>query len=159
MQRFMVAVFALGMSACAFDSGGDRSEPQASDEGVATAEVSDPAAIPGDPLGDEGGVSPANAACGTGATNRQNRLVADAAVSGGARQRSGSSTGCATLGVLQPSDDAVYFCFTSGTDGFRWTYLRNVRTGVLGWSRADTLKDGGATIICCDGTCRPGCPC
>jgi hypothetical protein len=29
--------------------------------------------------------------------------------------------------VLQPTDDAVYFCYTIGTSG-TWTYLQNLRT-------------------------------
>jgi hypothetical protein len=46
----------------------------------------------------------------------------DAAFTGAAKQRSGSSTGCVAVGVLQPTDDALDFCFTDGNDGFTWTY-------------------------------------
>jgi len=157
MKRLMLTIFALGMSACGLDPTQDQPDQRDPGDGVATAEIGDPAGTSGDAIADS--VSPANAACGTGATNRQNLLVADASSPNAANQRSGSSTSCTSLGALQPTDDAVYFCFTNGNDGFRWTYLRNARTGVLGWVRGDLLKNGGSNIICCDGTCRPGCPC
>jgi hypothetical protein len=47
------------------------------------------------------------------------------------------------VGVLQPTDDALYYCYTWANDGFSWTYLRNQRTGVRGWSR-DNLLDVNA---------------
>lgn len=77
---------------------------------------------------------------GTAGPNLENRVEADAPASGAANQRSGSSTGCPAPGVLQPTDDALYFCYTWGNDDFSWTYLRNQRTGVRGWVR-DVLLD------------------
>jgi hypothetical protein len=82
---------------------------------------------------------PFHAACGTAGPNRENRVEADAPASGTANQRSGSSTSCDAPGALQPTDDALYFCYTRGNDGATWTYLRNQRTGVRGWVRDDLL--------------------
>lgn len=95
------------------------------------------------PKGDPGTVSPMHAPCGTAGPNRENRVEADAPAGGAVNQRSGtialSSTNCVIVGVLQPTDDALYFCYTIGNDGFTWTYLRNQRTNVRGWSRDDLL--------------------
>jgi len=99
-----------------------------------------------------GGVSPMHAPCGTTGPNIDNRVDADAPSGGAANQRSGtiaaSSTNCVILGVLQPTDDALYFCWTAGNDGFTWTYLRNQRTGVRGWVR-DNLLDGNGSDDWC----------
>lgn len=96
------------------------------------------------PKTDPGGVSPMHAPCGTPGPNLENRVEADAPASGAVNQRSGtiaaSPTNCPIVGVLQPTDDALYFCYTWGLDDFSWTYLRNQRTGVRGWSR-DNLLD------------------
>ena len=62
-----------------------------------------------------------SAPCGTVAPNLENRRVNDAAYTGASRQRTGSSTACTALGSLQPSDDAIYYCWTSGVGG-TWTY-------------------------------------
>jgi hypothetical protein len=91
------------------------------------------------PKTDPGFAGPFHAACGTAGPNIENRVEADAPASGAANQRSGSSTGCGIPGVLQPTDDALYFCYTMGNDGYTWTYLRNQRTGVRGWVRDDLL--------------------
>ncbi len=96
-----------------------------------------------DPKPVPGTVGPFHAPCGTAGPNLENRVDADAPASGAVNQRNGtravSSTDCVIVGVLQPTDDALYFCFTVGNDGFTWTYLRNQRTGVRGWSRDDLL--------------------
>jgi hypothetical protein len=88
-----------------------------------------------------------NAPCGTSGPNLQNERVDDAAFQGAANQRSGSSTGCWAPGVLQPTDDALYFCYTGAADG-TWTYLRNLRTGVQGWIRDDLLRNNGSSRYC-----------
>ena len=86
-----------------------------------------------------------HAPCGTPGPNVGNERVNDAAITGAARQRSGSSTGCTAPGAIQPSDDVIYFCWTWQSDfQFSWTYLRNLRTGVRGWVRDDLLRFGGA---------------
>jgi hypothetical protein len=90
------------------------------------------------PKPDPGSIGVTSAPCGTSGPNRENRVEADAPANGTANQRSGSSTGCPAPGALQPTDDALYFCWTSG-EGGTWTYLRNVRTGVQGWVRDDLL--------------------
>lgn len=114
--------------------------------------LEDPDAIPSDAIvakGLNGVITPLNAACGSPPPgNLENRLVADAAFTGTARQRTGSSTSCTASGALQPSDDAIYFCFTFGNDGFSWTYLENVRTTVRGWTRDDLLRDNGSRCQC-----------
>jgi hypothetical protein len=90
--------------------------------------------------------SPLNASCGRAGPNVANHRVNDAPSNGTANQRSGSSTSCTAPGALQPSDDAIYFCWTRATDGSTWTYLRNIRTGVQGWVRDDLLKENGAAF-------------
>jgi hypothetical protein len=94
--------------------------------------------------------SPSAAACGRPGPNRENRRVNNASSPNAARQRSGSSTGCVALGVLQPTDDAVYYCYTVVHTADRtktWTYLRSLRTGVRGWVLDDLLRlnAGGIT--------------
>jgi hypothetical protein len=91
------------------------------------------------PKTDPGTVGALHASCGSAGPNIENRVEADAPADGTARQRSGSSTTCTAPGALQPTDDARYFCYTGGADGFTWTYLQNVRTGVRGWVRDDLL--------------------
>ncbi len=93
-------------------------------------------------------ISAMNAPCGTNGPNRQNQRVNDAALFSGARQRTGSSTACTGRGALQPGDDAVYYCYTFGTDGSTWTFLRNLRTGVVGWTRDDLLRNNGSNTYC-----------
>jgi hypothetical protein len=89
---------------------------------------------------------PGIAACGMTAPNLGNERVNDASSPGSARQRSGSSTACAALGELQPTDDAIYFCFTAANE-FTWTYLENLRTHVRGWTRDDLLKPPAGHVI------------
>lgn len=91
------------------------------------------------PKTDPGTVSPMHAPCGTTGPNLENRVEADAPAGGSARQRRGSSTSCTADGQLEPTDDALYFCYTWGNDGYSWTYLRNQRTTVRGWVRDDLL--------------------
>lgn len=144
MKRLMVTVFALGMSACALDPAGDQPEQQVLDEELVSpspeylASAKAQAAAASD--------SSDFASCGTAGPNIGNEFNADAPLGGAANQRSGSSTGCTILGVLQPTDDATYFCWTRGNDGFTWTYLRNQRTNVRGWVRDDLLDDNGAAF-------------
>ncbi|MBC9718931.1 hypothetical protein H9Y04_41035 [Streptomyces sp. TRM66268-LWL] len=66
--------------------------------------------------------------------------------------RSGSSTGCGINGFAGSSDKMDYHCYTvgawSGDSAMHWTYARNVRTGVAGWMRTDTLDDFGSDVWC-----------
>jgi hypothetical protein len=98
------------------------------------------------PPANTGSVTPLHANCGTAGPNLDGHRVNDAAFTGAANQRSGSSTGCATAGVLQPTDDAIYFCWTVGNDGFTWSYVQNIRTGVRGWTRDNLLRENGARL-------------
>jgi len=101
---------------------------------------------------ESGGPITQHAACGRSGPNRDQTVHANAPSSGAVNQRSGtiaaSSTNCPILGVLQPTDDAEYFCWTTGNDGFTWSYTRSVRTGVRGWSR-DNLLDGFGAVTNC----------
>jgi hypothetical protein len=99
------------------------------------------------PQASGGPVAPLNAPCGTAGPNLQNQRFNDAPAGGAAKQRSGSSTGCTAPGVLQPTDDAIYFCWT-GNGNFTWTYLQNIRTGVRGWVRDDLLDGNGSNRFC-----------
>lgn len=87
------------------------------------------------------------AACGRVGPNLENRFVADAPLGGAANQRSGSSTSCPRPGILQPTHDAIYYCYTVAPDG-TWTYLLNVATGVHGWVRDDLLDFNGSFAYC-----------
>jgi len=92
---------------------------------------------------------PGFAPCGTGGPNLQNEVIGNAASpSGGAKQHNGSTINCTAIGVLQPTDDARYFCWTMAPSGHTWTFLRNVRTGVLGWTRDDLLRQNGSNRWC-----------
>lgn len=103
-----------------------------------------PAAIAA-PQPGAGAVGPLHATCGRAGPNRTgSHRVNNAPLNGAVNQRSGSSTGCGAVGVLQPTDDAIYLCWTLGNDGFTWTYLKNIRTGVFGWARDNLLKENGA---------------
>lgn len=93
-------------------------------------------------------ISAMNAPCGINGPNIQNQHVDNAALVSGARQRTGSSTACTGRGALQPGDAAVYYCYTWGNDGYSWTFLRNLRTGVVGWTRDDLLRNNGSSRGC-----------
>jgi hypothetical protein len=88
-------------------------------------------------------ITPDSAACGRAGNTSSSVRVNDAAFTGSARQRSGSSTSCPAPGQLEPTDDALYYCFTCTSDCSdigSWTYNKNLRTGVSGWTRNDLLR-------------------
>lgn len=92
-------------------------------------------------------ITPNAAACGKNGDTSTSVRVNDAAFTGAANQRSGSSTSCVAKGVLQPTDDALYYCFTSDSNDFTWTYNQNLRTGVRGWTLDDLLRpEPGFTV-------------
>jgi hypothetical protein len=127
--HFVLIPCLFAFSACALESA-----PEAPDEGSAASEVDTSA-------------EPDSAACGKAGPNLQNHTVADAPNTSGDQQRSGSSTSCAAVGVLEATDSAVYYCYSS--DGTHtWTYLLNKRTGVHGWVRDDLLKEDGSSKPC-----------
>jgi hypothetical protein len=144
---------ALGAMGCMGDELEDAGDEAA--DGVATEQPGvdeeglDPElaeAIAGDKMA-ELGIEPSSlrhANCGTAGPFLDGTVIADAASPNAANQRNGSSTGCPADGVLQPSDDAQYFCFTfENPPPFTWTYLQNLRTGVRGWVRDDLLREVG----------------
>jgi hypothetical protein len=101
------------------------------------------------PKADSARVFAKDAACGTKAPNRDNWRVNDAAIHGAAQQRTGPSNRvCGAYGVLQPTDDAVYYCVTLDSGGRGWTFLRNLRTGVVGWTVSSLLRYGGSNVWC-----------
>ena len=141
----------LGTVGCAIDESDQKS---ASDEVASDtlAEHFDPeraAAIAKAKMAliDTATITPDAAACGKVGTTSTSVRTNDAAFTGAANQRSGSSTGCAAVGVLQPTDDALYFCFTSASDG-TWTFNENLRTHVRGWTRDDLLRGDGSFTFC-----------
>jgi hypothetical protein len=148
----VVTVFAFCMSACVLDPEGEQLEQEAVDEDLVSPSpdylASAKAQAAKAHAASVGPVESEFASCGTAGPNIGNEFNADAPASGAANQRSGSSTSCVILGVLQPTDDATYFCFTHGRDSFTWTYLRNQRTGVRGWVRDDLLDDYGSHYYC-----------
>ena len=144
--KYITAMIALclSLSACGIDSSLDTSDsgesPDGEDESNALIEQN---------ITDEDLTDPDFAPCGTGGPNLQNEVIGNAASpSGGATQRNGSTINCTAIGVLQPTDDARYFCWTTAPSGHTWTYLRNVRTGVLGWTRDDLLRQNGSNRWC-----------
>ncbi|MBY8849304.1 SH3 domain-containing protein [Saccharothrix longispora] len=94
----------------------------------------------------DGASTDRHASCGTNGPNLDSRNSSGAA--SGARLRTGSDTGCTGRGSSQPADGLDYYCYTVGNDGMTWTFLRNTRTGVVGWTRDDLLSDGGSTVHC-----------
>jgi hypothetical protein len=99
------------------------------------------------PKGD-GIITPLHAACGSPAPRNLDPISGITGASAGARIRTGSSTGCTARGSSQPSDPLDYYCFTVGNDGFTWTYLRNGRTQVQGWTRDNLLPGNGSNYYC-----------
>lgn len=98
------------------------------------------------------------AACGKKGDTSKSVRVNNAAFDGAAQQRSGSSTSCTAVGALQPTDDTLYYCFTCTTncsDTGSWTYNKNIRTGVSGWTRNDLLRPESGDFL--NGSSRP-CP-
>jgi hypothetical protein len=87
-----------------------------------------------------------NAACSYAATDVDNS--AWNATANGGNIRSGSSTGCRIYDQADAGDALDYHCYTLGSDGFTWTYLRNDSDGTNGWVRDDLLSDFGSSFSC-----------
>lgn len=62
--------------------------------------------------------------------------------------RRGSDTGCGYNGQAQPSETLDYYCWTWGHEGYSWTYVKDLTTGVGGWIRDDLLTYYGAEAAC-----------
>lgn len=155
MKVFMTTVFVFGMTACGIEATGPGDEPmeeQAPVQELAMAELKDPAAVQAKiqeklAANPEAAAAPRHAACGRVGPRLDGSRTNDASSPNTALQRSGSSTSCDRPGQLNPTDDAIYFCFTSGNDGFTWTYLERVG-GNRGWVRDDLLRDFGSFVFC-----------
>lgn len=89
-------------------------------------------------------VAPNNAACGKNGPNLDS--TTGHALTG-AQIRNGSSTSCPAVGAAQTSDSLDYFCFTVGPD-HTWTFVRDLRTGTIGWIRDDLLSGDGSSFFC-----------
>lgn len=48
----------------------------------------------------------------------------------------------------QKSHRVDYHCWKVGSDGYTWTYLRDVNTHYAGWVRDDLLKNYGSAVHC-----------
>jgi hypothetical protein len=88
----------------------------------------------------------AYASCGTTVSDKDGS--AQGRYADGANERSGSSTSCVAKGIAYSTQTLNYYCYTVGNDGYTWTYLRNVTTGVTGWVRDDLLSNGGSFVYC-----------
>ena len=62
--------------------------------------------------------------------------------------RSAPSTSCTAVGQSERGNSLDYHCFVYGSDGYTWTYLRNVTRGTMGWSRDDLLPNYGSSVHC-----------
>jgi hypothetical protein len=167
IKAMLFAIAVSGVSACVDGSPGDHVGGEALDdsssvvpesapaqEGEATEQLtehfdSERAAASGKArraLIGTATITPNFASCGTVGNTSVSVRVNDAALSGSARQRSGSSTSCPAPGQLEPTDDALYYCFTCTTDACdntgSWTYNKNLSKSpfVSGWTRNDLLK-------------------
>ncbi|MFJ8948119.1 SH3 domain-containing protein [Streptomyces sp. NPDC102395] len=96
------------------------------------------------------GTASAHAPCGSAAPGDHDSSAWNATGSD-SRMRNGSSTGCTRINsTARPGDRLDYHCYTYGSDGYTWTYLRNDTRSpdTYGWVRDDVLSDGGSTQEC-----------
>jgi hypothetical protein len=146
----------LGIVGCAIDENdpNSASDEVASDTSTEHSDSERAAAIAKAKMAliDTATITPTSefAACGKKGPTSTSERVNDAAFTGAAQQRSGSSTNCTALGTLQPTHDALYYCFTFGNDGFTWTYNKNISlsNGATGWTRDDLLRGDGSFTYC-----------
>src|SRR5262245_36860697 len=133
---FAAVLFYGALSGCGIEPSEESSEQQSLSEVVASAKFEIPPEklkAMEEPLPniDPGQPVPQHAPCGTTGPNRDHAIHPDAPAGDAVNQRNGtialSPTNCPILGVLQPTDDAEYFCWTRGNDNFTWTFLRNIR--------------------------------
>ena len=135
IKAMLLAIAVTGVSACIDGSPGD-------DAPELLTEHFDPELA--------AAITPDAASCGRPGNTATSVRVNDAAFTGSARQRTGTSTSCAAPGQLEPSDDVLYYCVTCTSDCSdvgSWTYNKNLRTGVSGWTRNDLLRpEPGGTL-------------
>ncbi|PRY02303.1 SH3 domain-containing protein [Allonocardiopsis opalescens] len=88
----------------------------------------------------------AHAPCGTAGPNLDGTI--GRTIQNNVNMRTGSSTGCTSVGQAQTSHQLIYYCYTVGNDGYTWTYVRNVTTARNGWIRDDLLLNYGSWSQC-----------
>ncbi len=64
--------------------------------------------------------------------------------------RRGPYTDCDALGRGYPSHGIDVHCYVRNSNGVYWVYLRNLSTGVNGWSQYDALNPVGTGIANCN---------
>lgn len=62
--------------------------------------------------------------------------------------RRAPSTNSTICGQGQKSHRVDYHCWTRGSDGYTWTYLRDVTTKRAGWVRDNLLTNYGSSVHC-----------
>lgn len=66
----------------------------------------------------------------------------------GVNMRRKASTNSRICGQGQKSHRVDYHCYTTGSDGNTWTYVRDVNTHYAGWVRDDLLVGNGSLVHC-----------
>lgn len=66
----------------------------------------------------------------------------------GTNMRRSPSTSAQICGQGQKSHRVDYHCYTVGSDGRTWTYLRDATTRYAGWVRDDLLVGNGSYVRC-----------
>ena len=118
---------------------------------VAAAAVTLPVmffAVPAQAAPTDAAVAPQNASCGHAPPRNLDPISGITGAANGALIRSGSSTSCTARGQSAPTDRLDYYCYTVGNDSHTWTYLKNRRTGIAGWTRDDLLPGNGSNFFC-----------
>ncbi|MDA0563865.1 SH3 domain-containing protein [Streptomonospora sp. S1-112] len=85
--------------------------------------------------------------CGTSAPTDYDSVVGYPRTDG-LNMRTGSGVTCPSNGQAQRGDRLDYHCYTVNRHGDRWTYVRNVRTGVAGWVDSSLISYDGSMLWC-----------
>jgi hypothetical protein len=140
-RKVLLAATFAGMSMFGLGLAAPASAAEPADQPV----VNEPA-VPATVVAKPPTVGVLNVACGYAATDVDGG--AWNATAAGANMRSGSSTSCRIYDQADSGDSLDYHCYTSGADGFTWTYVRNESDGTNGWVRDDLLSDNGSFVAC-----------
>ncbi|MFJ1797145.1 SH3 domain-containing protein [Kitasatospora griseola] len=68
--------------------------------------------------------------------------------SGGAPAHTGPYGACTTVGTIADGTKVAYDCYSVNEYGNKWTWVRVVGGGSLGWVSGAYLSNGGATVRC-----------
>lgn len=155
---FHAVMLALGLGAagCAIDESPTNADDQNAVDGAPepldTARAAAIAKVKMASIGLGADAVPLSAACGKQGSLLFGPEVGQAITA--ARMRTGSSTACPQVGVVQVSGNPVlYYCYTVAA-GFTWTWLWNEVPNKFGWVRDDLLEPpfgasiGGSTHFC-----------